>query len=168
MPFDFAKPGPVIYGYPATTYPPDLILGAQSIKPLMLDALTVKLKDYSMDWNYVKFVRANSDQIPSQPGVYCFVARPHAANIEHHSIILYIGKAKMNLRDRYLNYIRERDAAEKSGRERVKQMLNIYKERVLFGYCCLDTYDVEQVEDLLLEAFNPCCNTTFSKFKSAF
>lgn len=168
MPSDFVKKGPIIYGYPADTYPPNLILGTQQIKPIMLDALATKLSDYAMDWTYVKFVRINNDQIPAQAGVYCFIVLPHAANIEHHSIVLYIGKAKTSLRDRYQSYIREREATEKQGRERVKQMLNIYKERVIFAYCCLDNYDVEKVEDLLLEAFNPCCNTAYSKFKPAF
>lgn len=163
MGFGEAKIGPVLHGYPV-----NIVLGIQQIRPLMLDALAQELSKYEIAWTEVKFVEVNKDQVPTEPGVYFFSVRPRAANIENHHIILYVGKAKVNLRDRYINYLRERHGLKISDRDKVVKMLNIYKDRVFFSYCTLDMYDVERVEDALLMAFDPPCNTMSPKFEPAF
>lgn len=162
MPYDFAKPGPVLHGYTI-----DSDLGFQQIRPLLLDSLSEKLKDYDMSWEYVKFIEANQEQVPQQPGVYFFIVHPRAANIEHHYIILYFGKAR-NLRTRFKDYLKERYGARDVDREHVKRMLMIYKNRINFAYVCLGRYEIEKVEDMLIEAFKPCCNRTSSRTVPAF
>lgn len=162
MAFDFAKAGRPLHGYPVGTH-----LGFQEIKPLVLDDLQHKLKGFSINWHYEKFVEANKNVIPSRPGVYMFTVHLGVAGIERHSIILYFGEAK-NLRTRFKQYLRERDGVQPTDREHIKKMLNIYRNRVEFGYCCLGRYQVEQVQDILIEAFDPCCNRQKAKAQPAF
>ena len=106
---------------------------------------------------YVKFIESNKDLIPSASGVYFFIVHPHSANIKYHSIILYFGQAR-NLLSRFGDYIAERDEVSGTGREHIKKMLNVYRNRVHFAYCPIDRYELDKVEDLLIDAFKPCCN----------
>ncbi len=152
MAFDFAKAGQALHGYSSDTY-----LGFQQIKPIALDELSHKLQGFNLDWQYQKFVEANQNMIPSRPGVYMFIVRPRSANIEYHSIILYFGEAT-NLRKRFKQYIAERDGVKPTDRKHIKAMLNIYKNRVEFAFTTLGRYQITQVEDLLIDAFDPCCN----------
>lgn len=163
MAYDFARPGPALHGYSI-----DTSLGYQQIRPLLLDALSDRLQSHVVEWQYVKFVEANWDQVPDQAGIYFFIVHPHAASIEYHSIILYFGKAKSSLRSRFRDYIGERDGVSKTDREHVRRMLSIYKNRVYFAHCCFDTYDVEKLEDMLIDAFSPCCNVKTPKSQPAF
>ncbi len=152
MAFDFAKAGRALHGYSSDTH-----LGYQQIKPMMLDELSQKLKGFNLNWQYEKFIEANQKLIPAQPGVYMFIVRPRSANIEHHCIILYFGESG-NLRSRFKQYVAERDGVKPTDREHIKVMLNIYKNRLDFAYVTLGRYQTNEVEDLLIDAFDPCCN----------
>ena len=169
MPYDFAKQGKSLHGYsPALHgYDANIALGYQHVRPVLLDNLTERLKNYDMSWHYVKFVEANQDQIPEFSGVYFFIVNPRSANIDRHYIILYIGKAK-NLKKRFKDYFQERYGAKDNDREHVKKMLMVYKNRIDFAYCRIDHYETQKVEDMLVEAFCPCCNRASTNTVPAF
>ena len=156
--YDFAKPGKVLYGYTN-----DTPLGApQHVRPIAIDELPSRLKGVNLQWDYVNFAKVNQDQIPDDAGVYMFIVHPQAANIKCHSIILYFGRTK-SLRDRFRDYVEERDGGRKEDRQSIVQMLSIYKNRVQFGIAVVNYYRTEVIEDLLIFALTPCCNTRRSK-----
>ncbi|MBT9556591.1 MAG: hypothetical protein IV100_11215 [Myxococcales bacterium] len=160
--YDFARVGrPVLAGHV------DFVLGHQAIRPFALDALVERLQPYPLKWDYIRFAAVNRDMVPKGPGIYLFVVHPRSANIERHSIILYFGRTK-SLQSRFGDYLTERDTAGERSRKHVSDMLNIYKNRIEFGYANLDYYDTEKVEDLLIDAFRPCCNQHVRKPLSAF
>ena len=156
--YDFARPGKALHGYTSDTH-----LGApQHVRPIAIDELPSRLKGITLQWEYVNFAKVNQDQIPDAAGVYMFIVHPRTANIKYHSIILYIGRAK-SLRDRFRDYIEEREGGRKEDRQNIVQMLAIYKNRVQFGFAAVNYYRTEEIEDLLIFALTPCCNTRRSK-----
>jgi hypothetical protein len=156
--YDFAKPGKPLLGYTSDTQ-----LGlSQIIRPAAMDEFASRLGGVSLKWEYVAFAKINQDQIPAQPGIYMFIIHPHTANIEHHSIILYFGRAK-NLRTRFKEYVEERHGVRPEDRQSVVHMLTIYRNRIDFGYAIVDYYRTEEIEDLLIYTLTPCCNTRRSK-----
>jgi hypothetical protein len=150
--YDFAAVGKTLLARKA-----DFILGHQAIRPFALDALPAGLGSNSLNWTYVRFASVNRDMVPTSSGVYHFLVHPRAASIDRHTIILYFGRAR-HLQTRFNDYLVERGGLGEKDREHVVQMLTIYRNRIEFGFAELDYYKTELVEDLLIDAFRPCCN----------
>jgi hypothetical protein len=156
--YDFAKLGKPLVGYTSDTH-----LGLPHlIRPAAMDEFATRVGNLNLAWDYVPFAKINQDQIPAKPGIYLFIVHPRTANIERHSIILYFGRAK-NLRTRFRDYVEERLGARPEDRQAVVDMLNIYRNRIEFGFAVMDYYRTEEIEDLLIYTLTPCCNTRRSK-----
>ena len=79
----------------------------------------------TVTWRAVPFGASNLEEVPAnQRGVYSFVVKPGIAGHPECSYLLYVGMVKDQFfRDRYCQYLREREAGDRSRRLHVTQML---------------------------------------------
>ena len=93
-------------------------------------------------------------------GIYSFVIQPGIASHPHGSYLMYIGKAKHNLRERFKAYRSEQNNPE--GRPKILELLNLYQGYLHF--CCSIVQDkarIPEIEGALINAFRPPCNSQF-------
>ena len=115
----------------------------------------------SFNWEIHPFQPDEVEKIPSEPGIYSFVIQPGIASHPYCAYLIYIGKTKRTLQERFKEYFREERNAERS-RPKVLRLLNQYKGYLHF--CCVtiaETERITDIEDALLSAFLPPCNDKF-------
>ena len=120
---------------------------------------TYNLSD-PFNWEMHPFQPDQAENIPSEPGIYSFVIQPGIASHPRCSYLMYIGKTKRTLRERFREYFRERD--NPAGRPKIVRLLNKYHGYLHF--CCLAIAKKErigEIEDALINAFLPPCNDQF-------
>lgn len=118
----------------------------------------------SMSWRAVPFGAANVAQVPAdQRGVYSFVVKPGIAAHPECAYLLYVGMVKdQYFRDRFRQYLREREARDLSRRMHVTQMLLKWDGFLWFCYAPIDDQAaIVPAEDALLAAYLPPCNKDF-------
>jgi len=75
-------------------------------------------------WRSVAFTDHSRSKVPRKPGVYAFSVRPSVANLEI-SYLIYIGMTDRTLRERFVEYLGERDPDR--GRPKLTQLFRRYK-----------------------------------------
>jgi len=116
-------------------------------------------------WKKIKFIDANHSKIPSKRGVYAFALKPSYKSLFPTNYLFYVGKTQRTLKERYKEYIRERDSGKKY-RIKVKKMLKQYDGYLYFYYLELNTAkQVTESENVLLNTFVPHINVQIPKAK---
>lgn len=113
-------------------------------------------------WEIHPFQRDQTENIPSEPGIYSFVIQPGIASHPSCSYLMYIGKTARTLQQRFKEYFNEQQNAAK-GRPKILGLLNQYQGYLYF--CCsviAEAERIEQIECALINAFLPPCNDQFS------
>ena len=121
-------------------------------------------KNYNLsapfNWEIHPFQQNQVGNIPREPGIYSFVIQPGIASHPCCSYLMYIGKTKRTLRQRFNEYLREQDNPK--GRTKILRLLNQYQGYLHF--CCskiAETERIGEIEDALITAFIPPCNAQF-------
>jgi hypothetical protein len=112
------------------------------------------------DWEIHPFQPDQVENIPSEPGVYSFVIQPGIASHPYCLYLMYIGKTNRTLRERFREYLRERE--DPDGRPKIVRLLNKYQGYTHF--CCSAIEKKERIgdiEDALINALLPPCNDQF-------
>jgi hypothetical protein len=123
-------------------------------------------QDVPLRWKRVKFEKSEQNKIPlDKNGVYSFVVESEIANHCANSYMFYVGQVNRKsgkLRARFLEYFRERDrdGASSYKREKVKRILESYRDHLWFYFAPIDEEDkIDSVEARLINAFVPWANT---------
>lgn len=119
---------------------------------------------HAVNWQAVPFGPTNLTQVPAdQKGVYSFVVKPGIAAHPQCAYLLYVGMVKNQFfRDRFRQYLREREAGELARRIHVTQMLLKWDGFLWFCYAPIDDESaIVPAEDALLAAYLPPCNKDF-------
>jgi excinuclease UvrABC nuclease subunit len=113
-------------------------------------------RNHDCDWSTVKVSDEDNSSIPDKPGVYSLILKPDIACHPYCSHMMYIGKAK-SLKTRFNDYLNEKK--RRSGRPKLYRLLNKYYKYT--WYCYISAYidDIGDIEDSLISAFIPPCNT---------
>ena len=125
---------------------------------------------YPLDWKIVPFSEASASQLPEEFGVYAFLIQPQIANLSL-TYLMYVGKTDRTFRDRFREYLRERDSGQI--RPKLLKILPQYPNHLFFAYAVVPTgYSPAAVETALLHAFVPPGNdqldAEFSRADKAF
>jgi hypothetical protein len=107
-----------------------------------------------LTWKIVPFSAQSSGSIVREAGVYAFVVRPQTPLALTTSYLMYVGMTDRPLRQRFREYLRERD----SGRIRPKllRILPLYGEHLFFAFAPVPSgFTPEGIEAQLLAAFIP-------------
>jgi hypothetical protein len=158
-----------IFSKPPSTYElKDFRLWRMVLSPFQWQSCNLPV---SLVWHAVRFDRANLNRVPDNAkGVYTFIVKPGIANHPSCAYLMYVGKAeKQALRDRFSQYLAEKDKGENSRRPHVTEMLLKWEGFLWFYYAEIsDTTRIRRVEDDLLTAYLPPSNRTFpSKVRRA-
>jgi hypothetical protein len=107
-----------------------------------------------LQWTVVPFDAASTNGVSDQPGVYAFVIQPQTAFTLPTSYLMYIGKSDRPLRQRYRDYLRERDADDI--RPKLLRILPLYGGHLFFAFApAPDGVSPAEIEQALLSAFIP-------------
>jgi hypothetical protein len=115
-----------------------------------------------LDWKSIPYKKTRLGALPARPGVYAFVACPSTADLADCHYLLYVGKAEdQTLRVRCKQYLYE--CRRPKPRRHIVRMFDRWKRHLSLYYAELDPAHVSItcVEDALLAAFLPPCNTKF-------
>jgi hypothetical protein len=113
------------------------------------------------NWQVHPFVETEIPRIPARPGIYGFLVQPGIASFPSCSYLMYIGKTARTLRQRFKEYIDEKQ--RETGRPKIVRLLNKYQGYLYFCCSTVDpTIPIDDVEEALLNAFLPPCNDQFS------
>jgi len=121
-------------------------------------------KDWSpplkLKWKGKPFSPLSRPHIPNRPGVYAFVIKPGIPPGVTNSILMYVGKTDRPLRERFGEYLREKD--DPTGRPAINAMLQMYYGYLHF-YCACVTKGTtpKQIEDHLIETLAPPMNKQY-------
>lgn len=141
-------------------------LGDYHLKHMVLSPLHWRrfVAPVKVGWQAVPFGQASLSAVPEdQRGVYSFVVKPGIADHPECAYLLYVGMVKDQFfRDRFRQYLRERDAGDRSRRIHVTQMLLKWDGFLWFCYAPIEDEDnIVPAEDALLAAYLPPCNKDF-------
>lgn len=113
---------------------------------------------YTFNWQERKFLTSEADNVPDEPGLYTFVIKPSVANHPSNSYLMYVGKTKRTLRQRFKEYLKEMQ--RESGRPKIVRLLNKYSANMVFCFSSLqeNATTLAEMEKALLSALIPPCN----------
>lgn len=113
---------------------------------------------FSFHWEGRKFIANEANNVPNEPGLYTFVIQPSIANHPSNAYLMYIGKTKRTLRQRFKEYLREMQ--RESGRPKIVKLLNKYPDNTIFCYSSVQesTTTLARMEKALIDALIPPCN----------
>jgi len=119
----------------------------------------LRLREYYTGrlWQEVPFFDPPAVGIPTEPGIYMFVAAPHCGTLKDHSYIFYVGKTK-DLKRRYYDYIAEQKGLGTNPREEVVNFLHILKGYLVFHYTVVPEAELAEAEALLKDNLTPPAN----------
>ena len=113
------------------------------------------------NWEMHPFQQDQIENIPSEPGIYSFVIQPGIASYPECSYLMYVGRTERTLRERFMEYFRERRNVER-GRPKILRLLNQYQGYLHFCYSTIQQKErLEEIEDAIIAAFLPPCNDKF-------
>jgi excinuclease UvrABC nuclease subunit len=113
----------------------------------------------NFEWKTCQFDEKNREKIPSSPGLYSFVVNP-CVNNHPHRYLCYIGKTEKSLRNRFGDYLREKE--DEKGRPKIVRLLTKWDGFLEFSYVLLDRGNLKSLESLLIDIFLPPCNPQVS------
>ena len=113
---------------------------------------------YTFDWEERKFLASEADNVPNEPGLYTFVIQPSMANHPSNAYLMYVGKTKRTLRQRFKEYLKEMH--RESGRPKIVRLLNKYPNNTVFCYSSVQesATTLSEMEKALIGALIPPCN----------
>lgn len=112
---------------------------------------------FAFNWQECQFLSTEVDGVPNEPGLYTFTIQPRVANHPSCSYLMYIGKTKRTLRQRFREYLKEMQ--RESGRPKITRLLNKYPANTFFCYAVpQEDAPLTNMEEALLGAFIPPCN----------
>jgi hypothetical protein len=94
--------------------------------------------------------------IPETSGVYTLILISGVAGHPFSSYLMYVGQTN-NLRERFGQYLTT-ERGER-GRPKIVRLLNLYDSHLWFCYTEAPLTDISTLEDDLMEAFLPPCNS---------
>jgi hypothetical protein len=101
----------------------------------------------------VPFADSSETLLPPALGVYAFLVRPQLASLDL-TYLMYVGKTDRTFRERFREYLRERDSGEI--RPKLLKILPQYPAHLFFAYAEVPAgYSAGDVEKALLRAFVP-------------
>ena len=107
----------------------------------------------SLQWQIVPFTEASAASLPDTLGVYAFLIRPKLASLDL-AYLMYIGKTDRTFRERFKEYLRERDSDQI--RPKLLKILPQYPDHLYFAYAAVPPgHSSRDVEIALLHAFVP-------------
>ena len=119
----------------------------------------------NLKWKRKKFNKQNLSNVPDKKGIYAFVLVPSFNNFFTTMYLFYIGKTNRTLRQRFREYLNEKEGKGKP-RKKVYKMLNQYDGYLYFVYSEInDENDVDKCEQCLLNTFVPHVNASIPKAK---
>lgn len=111
------------------------------------------------NWVHTRLLRSRATEVPTGPGIYTLILEPGIAGHPSCSYLMYVGKAKKSLRERFTDYLTgERDP---EGRPRVAYFLRKYSHYVWFCFTEVPLSDIDRVEEKLISAYIPPLNRTY-------
>lgn len=121
-------------------------------RPALWAAFAAK---YNFLWEHTQFDAANRDNVPLEPGFYCFVVGLPGASLPPIGYPLYIGKTERTLRTRFGEYLREKD--DEKGRVRVRKFIKVFDGELLFFFTNFHgtPEQVREIETELHDALMP-------------
>ena len=111
---------------------------------------------YSLAWHSTPFKREHAGNVSDKPGVYCFHIGHDLTCLPTFGVSLYGGITQRSLRERFLEYFRERDSNQ--GRTHVRKFLMVFREELSFGWSEVDTtpaVDLKTIEKDFNDAMMP-------------
>jgi hypothetical protein len=106
------------------------------------------------NWTSVQLKDLSRASVPTGSGIYVLVLKP-AISAKDASYLMYIGQAS-NLRQRFSQYL----TTERRGRRaKIVRLLNMYPDHLWFHHTPVAAVDLDSVEDTLIGAFLPPCNS---------
>lgn len=113
---------------------------------------------YTFNWQERKFLTNEADNVPDKPGLYTFVIKPSIANHPSNSYLIYVGKTKRTLRQRFKEYLEEMQ--RESGRPMIVNLLNKYSDNMAFCFSSLkvSAATLAEMETALIGTLIPLCN----------
>jgi excinuclease UvrABC nuclease subunit len=119
----------------------------------------------TLKWRYEVFLPNRLNKIPRKSGIYAFVLRPRYQNLFPTSYLFYVGKTNRTLKERFREYIDEKNGKGKP-RKKVHKMLNQYENYLIFYYAEIPMgKSVNKSERSLLNTFVPHINVSIPKAK---
>lgn len=119
----------------------------------------------TLKWKSETFLPSKLAKIPRKSGVYAFVLRPKYQNLFPTNYLFYVGKTNRTLRERFQEYIDEKNGKGKP-RKKVHKMLNQYDKYLIFYYTEIPMEkSVNKSERSLLNTFVPHINVSIPKAK---
>lgn len=91
---------------------------------------------YNLNWLYVPFEPAEQVTVPAVPGVYCFHIGHRYQSLPVLGFVLYHGITRRTLRERYGEYLQEKDDPE--GRFTIRKMLKVFEHELTFACATVD------------------------------
>lgn len=107
-------------------------------------------------WQEYRLEAGNQVSIPDRSGVYTLILVSGVAGHPFSSYLMYVGQAS-DLRRRFGEYLSTE--RRESGRPRIFRLLNLYNSHLWFCYTEAPQADITTLEDDLMEAFLPPCNS---------
>lgn len=106
-------------------------------------------------WTNILFDAANIDQVPLTPGFYCFFVGLPPEALPPVGYPMYAGKTERTLRQRFREYLREKD--ENGGRVHVRTFLKVFEGELYFACTPFQgtSDEVRAIETQLLDALRP-------------
>lgn len=84
----------------------------------------------ALTWDEIPFNAQSLQTVPQVQGVYCFVVGPPPTSLPSVRYPMYVGQTKRTLRQRFQEYLRERD--DPAGRYHVRKFLNVFDGELTF------------------------------------
>jgi len=115
-------------------------------------------KNYSSThvWHGEKLDTTRANSIPDESGIYTLILQPSIADHPACSYLMYVGQAE-SLRKRFRKYLTSEKKA--NGRPKLFMFLNLYDGFICFYYTIVKVEALEDVEDALIDAYQPPLNT---------
>lgn len=111
------------------------------------------LKDVadSLEWRKVRFLRKNEVRVPKQSGVY-FISIASKLKISSTiNTVIYVGQSKSSIRSRFKDHIAS---------NKLRPYLDCFYPDSQFWFAYInDEEKINEMEVLLINAFNPPCNS---------
>ena len=114
-------------------------------------------QNLQLSWDSVVLNSTHSSKVPEVTGLYSLVIQPGIANHLGCSYLMYLGKTK-NLRRRFGEYL----TSERTKRPKVLRLLEMYRGYIQFFYSKVDEAILDSMEEQLINAFVPPCNSKFT------
>ena len=108
-------------------------------------------------WDSVALNSEHRSKVPDATGIYSLVVQPAIAGHSGCSYLMYLGKTE-NLHQRFGDYL----TSERTKRPKVVRLLEMYRGYIQFFYSTVDETALDDMEDQLINALVPPCNSKFT------